>query len=81
MFVPIGDPILTNACKELSREKGAMIFIVSVCHLGKFAPSSLMLVSRPKKKKIQRYPNIYIEQDTIFEKLLSTKPGKLLEKL
>ncbi|KAE9375414.1 hypothetical protein N431DRAFT_542947 [Stipitochalara longipes BDJ] len=29
VFVPIGDPILTNACKELSREKDAMIFIVS----------------------------------------------------
>lgn len=30
VFVPIGDPMLTNACKEVSREKGAMIFIVSV---------------------------------------------------
>ncbi|CCU77255.1 hypothetical protein BGHDH14_bgh02873 [Blumeria hordei DH14] len=30
-FVPIGDPSLTNACKELSREKDAMIFIVSTC--------------------------------------------------
>ncbi|PVH84579.1 hypothetical protein DL98DRAFT_512481 [Cadophora sp. DSE1049] len=28
-FVPVGDPILTNACKELSREQDAMIFIVS----------------------------------------------------
>ncbi|TAQ88086.1 hypothetical protein B7494_g3612 [Chlorociboria aeruginascens] len=28
-FVPIGDPTLTNACKELSREQDAMIFIVS----------------------------------------------------
>ncbi|KAH8601016.1 hypothetical protein B0O99DRAFT_502949 [Bisporella sp. PMI_857] len=28
-FVPIGDPIMTNKCKELSREQDAMIFIVS----------------------------------------------------
>ncbi|KAH7407576.1 hypothetical protein BKA64DRAFT_666918 [Cadophora sp. MPI-SDFR-AT-0126] len=28
-FVPVGDPMLTNACKELSREQDAMIFIVS----------------------------------------------------
>ncbi|KAG9256316.1 uncharacterized protein F5Z01DRAFT_649868 [Emericellopsis atlantica] len=28
-FVPLGHPALTNACKELSREKDAMIFIVS----------------------------------------------------
>ncbi|KAL6877854.1 hypothetical protein HDV57DRAFT_500703 [Trichoderma longibrachiatum] len=28
-FVPIGNPELTAACKELSREKDAMIFIVS----------------------------------------------------
>ncbi|OIW27520.1 hypothetical protein CONLIGDRAFT_435850 [Coniochaeta ligniaria NRRL 30616] len=31
-FVPIGNPALTAACKELSREQEAMIFIVSVCH-------------------------------------------------
>ncbi|KPM43342.1 hypothetical protein AK830_g3218 [Neonectria ditissima] len=30
-FVPIGNPQLTTACKELSRGKDAMIFIVSVC--------------------------------------------------
>jgi hypothetical protein len=29
-FVPIGNPKLTAACKEISREKDAMIFIVSV---------------------------------------------------
>jgi hypothetical protein len=29
-FVPIGNPELTSACKELSRDKDAMIFIVSV---------------------------------------------------
>ncbi|OAA71270.1 hypothetical protein ISF_01821 [Cordyceps fumosorosea ARSEF 2679] len=28
-FVPIGNPDLTTACKEISREKDAMIFIVS----------------------------------------------------
>ncbi|GAB1313289.1 hypothetical protein MFIFM68171_03499 [Madurella fahalii] len=28
-FVPIGNPALTTACKELSREQGAMIFIVT----------------------------------------------------
>ncbi|PQE30363.1 alanine and arginine rich protein [Rutstroemia sp. NJR-2017a WRK4] len=28
-YVPIGDPSLTTACKELSREQDAMIFIVS----------------------------------------------------
>lgn len=28
-FVPIGNPALTTACKEISREKDAMIFIVS----------------------------------------------------
>lgn len=31
-FVPIGNPTLTSACKELSREQGAMIFIVTVCY-------------------------------------------------
>ncbi|POS72049.1 hypothetical protein DHEL01_v209557 [Diaporthe helianthi] len=30
-FVPIGNPELTQACKELSRERDAMIFIVCVC--------------------------------------------------
>ncbi|TPX07854.1 uncharacterized protein E0L32_010429 [Thyridium curvatum] len=30
-FVPIGNPKLTSACKEISREQDAMIFIVSVC--------------------------------------------------
>lgn len=29
-FVPIGNPALTTACKELSRSQDAMIFIVSV---------------------------------------------------
>ncbi|KAL2205124.1 hypothetical protein CC79DRAFT_1370944 [Sarocladium strictum] len=28
-FVPMGNPVLTTACKELSRERDAMIFIVS----------------------------------------------------
>ncbi|KAG6040594.1 hypothetical protein E4U41_007788 [Claviceps citrina] len=28
-FVPIGNPVLTSACKEISRERDAMIFIVS----------------------------------------------------
>ncbi|KAK2066326.1 hypothetical protein P8C59_000155 [Phyllachora maydis] len=27
-FVPIGNPVLTKACKELSREQGALIFFV-----------------------------------------------------
>ncbi|CAI6098969.1 unnamed protein product, partial [Clonostachys chloroleuca] len=31
-FVPSGNPELTTACKELSREKDAMIFIVSARH-------------------------------------------------
>ena len=30
-FVPVGNPSLTTACKEISRERGAMIFIVTVC--------------------------------------------------
>ncbi|KAM7208671.1 DUF2293 domain containing protein [Naviculisporaceae sp. PSN 640] len=30
-FVPIGNPALTDKCKELSREQGAMIYIVAVC--------------------------------------------------
>jgi hypothetical protein len=29
-FVPIGDPQMTNMCKDLSRTRDAMIFIVSV---------------------------------------------------
>lgn len=32
-FVPIGNPELTKACKELSREQEAMIFIVCVRHI------------------------------------------------
>lgn len=35
-FVPVGNPELSKACKEVSREEGAMIFIVSV---GFFAQS------------------------------------------
>ncbi|KAK4101462.1 hypothetical protein N658DRAFT_558946 [Parathielavia hyrcaniae] len=31
-FVPIGNPALTTACKELSREQDAMIFIVTSAH-------------------------------------------------
>lgn len=30
-FVPSGNPELTKACKELSREQEALVFIVSVC--------------------------------------------------
>lgn len=30
-FVPIGNPALTTACKEISREQDAMVFIVTVC--------------------------------------------------
>ncbi|KAK3304254.1 uncharacterized protein B0T15DRAFT_234100 [Chaetomium strumarium] len=33
-FVPIGNPALTTACKELSREQGAMIFIVTASSQG-----------------------------------------------
>ncbi|KAJ6782872.1 hypothetical protein PWT90_09120 [Aphanocladium album] len=33
-FVPIGNPDLTTACKEISREKDAMIFIVSTSKAG-----------------------------------------------
>jgi hypothetical protein len=29
-FVPVGNPELSKACKEMSRDEGAMIFIVSV---------------------------------------------------
>ncbi|KAK4202622.1 hypothetical protein QBC40DRAFT_41348 [Triangularia verruculosa] len=32
-FVPTGNPALTTLCKELSRERDAMIFIVTVCLL------------------------------------------------
>ncbi|KAK0626066.1 hypothetical protein B0T14DRAFT_509080 [Immersiella caudata] len=35
-FVPIGNPALTTACKELSREQGAMIFIVTSTY-GRFS--------------------------------------------
>ncbi|KAK4228479.1 hypothetical protein QBC38DRAFT_414617 [Podospora fimiseda] len=28
-FVPMGNPALTSACKEISRERGAMVFIVT----------------------------------------------------
>ncbi|KAK4139825.1 uncharacterized protein C8A04DRAFT_15505 [Dichotomopilus funicola] len=31
-FVPIGNPALTTACKELSREQDAMVFIVTSIH-------------------------------------------------
>lgn len=30
-FVPLGNPELTTVCKELSREQGALMYIVSVC--------------------------------------------------
>jgi len=39
-FVPVGNPKLTAACKELSRERDAMIFIVSACT--SYAAYSLM---------------------------------------
>ena len=77
-FVPVGDPILTNACKELSREQGAMIFIVSVCSLPIMLSSSLTKkFSRTRKKKTTpRYRNMSTERATIFENPSSTKLGK-----
>lgn len=33
-FVPVGDPIMTTKCKELSRDRDAMIFIVSTSQEG-----------------------------------------------
>jgi len=30
-FVPTGNPDLTAKCKDLSREEGVAIYIVSVC--------------------------------------------------
>jgi len=67
VFVPIGDPILTNKCKELSREREAMIFIVSVSRPIK-PDRYLLTVPRPGKKRIQKYLNMFIAQDTTFEK-------------
>ena len=42
-FVPVGNPELSKACKEMSREEGAMIFIVSVGW-----PAFFLLVSLTK---------------------------------
>jgi hypothetical protein len=68
---------LTSACKELSRERDAMIFIVSVCMLCHETGLSLIFDNlRDRKKKIPRYPNTYIELDIIFERASSTKPEK-----
>jgi hypothetical protein len=42
-FVPIGNPQLTTACKEISRERDAMIFIVSVGGYKPQPPGSTIL--------------------------------------
>lgn len=30
-FIPAGDPQITNRCKEIAREDGEKVFIVTVC--------------------------------------------------
>jgi hypothetical protein len=48
-FVPFGNPKLTTACKELSRELGAMMFIVSVRSSSTFSEGLLICVRIPRK--------------------------------
>ncbi|KAH8907164.1 hypothetical protein BR93DRAFT_928034 [Coniochaeta sp. PMI_546] len=45
-FVPIGNPALTAACKELSREQEAMIFIVSTYSSGNDVPDLTVALNR-----------------------------------
>jgi hypothetical protein len=79
-YVPVGDPELTSACKELSREKDAMIFMVSVrrpCpHLS--APTarlSIPLLRMPKAPSMKTtLPTTFIASVTISG---TTLPRKL----
>ncbi|KAF4505811.1 hypothetical protein G6O67_007723 [Ophiocordyceps sinensis] len=45
-FVPVGNPELTTACKELSRERGAQIYIVSDSHANDVAHSYASQMNR-----------------------------------
>lgn len=50
-FVPIGNPQLTTACKEISRERDAMIFIVSVGGYKPQPPGSTKLTHGSQNSK------------------------------
>lgn len=80
--MPIGDPTLTSACKELSRERDAMIFIVSVGLPSHYEEDDMLTVHvfRVQRKKSQRYPSTYIELVTTFERVLSMKLERRLAK-
>lgn len=84
-FVPIGNPQLTAACKEISREKDAMIFIVSVCLLPAVSliesyASNLYLWLLRMQKVLMRavLPTKCIELAIISGKSLLRKPRQAL---
>ena len=73
-FVPFGDPTLTSACKELSREQDAMIFIVSVRF--PWLIVSLVIintVARTRENTAPRFPIMSIVWATIFAVLSSMR--------
>lgn len=68
-FVPIGNPALTKACKELSREKDAMIFIVSARHVALYFHHSTNLSPwlRIRKRSIRNTcPTMSTEPATTY---------------
>lgn len=79
-FVPFGDPMVTNKCKELSRERDAMIFVVSV---GRNKDGSWHKLSkyRIKKRRARRYPSMCIVLDITFVKLSWMKCARLSGRL
>lgn len=56
-FVPIGVPELTHECKELSRERDAMIFIVSVGRFFLPAYRHRLRTYRTRKNKVSESPS------------------------
>ncbi|KAK4122649.1 hypothetical protein N657DRAFT_574960 [Parathielavia appendiculata] len=65
-FVPIGNPALTTACKELSREQDAMIFIVTSAHgLSKRLSSQLNRVGHHIRQTIVEQARAMLGDDQL----------------
>ncbi|KAL2160044.1 hypothetical protein VTH06DRAFT_1699 [Thermothelomyces fergusii] len=73
-FVPIGNPALTKACKELSREQDAMIFIVTLANgLSKRLSSHLNRVGYHFRQTIVEQARASLGEDGLQS--VKTAPG------
>ncbi|KAK4042269.1 hypothetical protein C8A01DRAFT_14047 [Parachaetomium inaequale] len=74
-FVPIGNPALTTACKEISREQDAMIFIVtSINGLSKKLSSHLNRAGHHIRQTIVEQARATLGHDHI--EVIGTAPGR-----